>query len=77
MLIETLYVTMNMYCNLASAKIENIGTKTNPQRMRQCVYVCQDKSKVVQNTNPPYQCPSILIEQKHGKPNSFWKKKDG
>ena len=78
--------TLNMMtCNLKSGKIEDVGTSNSPMYQRVCEYICQDFSKVVQNTNKEYQCPPILHERverpqpksiyKGSGPN-FWQKKE-
>ena len=55
--------TVWMTCNLASQDIVNAGTKTNKHMVKQCKYICQDKSIIVQNTNRYEQCPRTLQEE--------------
>jgi hypothetical protein len=58
-----LIATVWMTCNLVSQDVVNAGTKTNKHMVKQCRFVCQDKSIITQNTNRYEHCPRTLQEK--------------
>ncbi len=55
-------ITAMMSCNLVSQNVINAGTEMNKEMVKQCVFKCQDKSLVYQDTGRYEQCPKILYE---------------
>ena len=56
------FITAMMSCNLVSQDVINAGTEMNKEMVKQCVFKCQDKSLVYQDTGRYEQCPKILYE---------------
>ena len=50
-------------CNLISQNIVDVGEKHITFMAKQCVFKCQDKSLVYQDTNRYEQCPKILYHE--------------
>ena len=50
-------------CNLVSQNVINAGTEMNKEMVKQCVFKCQDKSLVYQDTGRYEQCPKILYHE--------------
>ena len=50
-------------CNLISQDIVDVGGKHTTFMVKQCVFKCQDKSLVYQDTGRYEQCPKILYHE--------------
>ena len=57
------FITAMMSCNLVSQNVINAGTEMNKEMVKQCVFKCQDKSLVYQDTGRYEQCPKILYHE--------------
>ena len=50
-------------CNLISQDVVDVGGKHTTFMAKQCVFKCQDKSLVYQDTGRYEQCPKILYHE--------------